>query len=342
MTDNKTANTADKPNKIKVSSGVEQSRRFCVAPMLDWTDRHCRYFHRLISQHALLYSEMVTTGALIHGDHHRFLQFNATENPVAFQLGGSNPRELAICAKMVEDYGYDEVNLNVGCPSDRVQNGRFGACLMMEPELVAECVAAMGQVVSIPVTVKSRIGIDERDSYEELVYFVSTVANAGCGAFIIHARKAWLSGLSPKQNRDIPPLRYDVVYQIKQDFPQLEIILNGGIITLDQAENVLTYVDGVMVGREAYHNPYLLADVDRRFFGESKEARSREMILRLLIPYIEQQLDEGVRLNSISRHILGLFHGEPGARGWRRHLSENVCKAGADIEVILDALPTSL
>ncbi len=205
--------------------------------MLDWTDRHCRYFHRLISQHAFLYTEMVTTGALIHGDHHRFLQFNAAENPVAFQLGGSNPRELAICAKMIEDYGYDEVNLNVGCPSDRVQNGRFGACLMAEPELVAECVAAMKQAVSIPVTVKSRIGIDERDSYEELTHFVSTVADAGCEIFIIHARKAWLSGLSPKQNRDIPPLRYDVVYQIKQDFPQLEIILNGGITTLDQAED---------------------------------------------------------------------------------------------------------
>lgn len=312
---------------------------FSVAPMLDWTDRHCRYFHRLISQHAFLYTEMVTTGALIHGDHHRFLQFNAAENPVAFQLGGSNPRELAICAKMVEDYGYDEVNLNVGCPSDRVQNGRFGACLMAEPKLVADCVAAMKQSVSIPVTVKSRIGIDELDSYEELVHFVSTVANAGCETFIIHARKAWLSGLSPKQNRDVPPLRYDMVYQIKQDFPQLEIILNGGITTLDQAEDILQHVDGVMVGREAYHNPYLLADVDRRFYGEPKEPRSREIIMGLLIPYIKEQLEGGVRLNSISRHILGLFHGEPGARGWRRHLSENACKPGADIKVILDVLP---
>jgi len=232
------------------------------------------------------------------------------------------------------------VNLNVGCPSDRVQNGRFGACLMAEPELVAECVAAMAQAASIPVTVKSRIGIDERDSYEELVHFVSTVADAGCETFIIHARKAWLSGLSPKQNRDVPPLRYDVVYQIKQNFPQLEIILNGGITNLDQAEAVLAHVDGVMVGREAYHNPYLLAEVDRRFYGESKEPRSREMIMDLLIPYIQQQLElnDGVRLNSISRHILGLFHGEPGAKGWRRHLSENVCKPGADIKVILAAL----
>lgn len=322
----------------------KHARRFSVAPMLDWTDRHCRYFHRLISQQALLYTEMVTTGALIHGDHQRFLQFSAAEHPLAFQLGGSNPRELAFCAKMVEDYGYDEVNLNVGCPSDRVQNGRFGACLMAEPELVAECVAAMTQAVSIPVTVKSRIGIDQRDSYQELVHFVSTVADGGCKTFIIHARKAWLSGLSPKQNRDIPPLRYDVVYQIKQDFPQLEIILNGGITTLDQAEAVLQQVDGVMVGREAYHNPYLLAEVDRRFFGESEEPRSREMIMRLLLPYIQQQLEqgEGVRLSSISRHVLGLFHGEPGARGWRRHLSENVCKADAGIDVILAALPIKL
>lgn len=319
----------------------EFKHRFCVAPMLDWTDRHCRYFHRLISQHAFLYTEMVTTGALIHGDHRRFLQFNAEEKPVAFQLGGSNARELAVCAKMVEDYGYDEVNLNVGCPSDRVQNGRFGACLMAEPELVAQCVAAMKQAVQIPVTVKSRIGIDERDSYEELVQFVSTIADAGCETFIIHARKAWLSGLSPKQNRDIPPLRYEVVYQIKQDFPGLEIILNGGITTLDQAEEVLRHVDGVMVGREAYHNPYIMADVDRRFYGDDQQPRSREMIMELLIPYIRQQLElnDGVRLNSITRHILGLFHGEPGARGWRRHLSENACKPGADIKVLLDALP---
>jgi tRNA-dihydrouridine synthase A len=308
--------------------------------MLDWTDKHCRYFHRLISQHAFLYSEMVTTGALIHGDHRRFLQFNAAEKPVAFQLGGSNPRELAICARMVEDHGYDEVNLNVGCPSDRVQNGRFGACLMAEPELVAECVAAMGQAVSIPITVKSRIGIDERDSYEELVHFVSTVAEAGCRIFIVHARKAWLSGLSPKQNRDVPPLRYDIVFQLKKDFPGLEIILNGGITTLEQAEDILKNVDGVMVGREAYHNPYLLADVDRRFFGESTAPLSREAVLRSFIPYIREQLEDGVRLSSISRHILGLFHGEYGARGWRRHISENVCKPGADIHVILDALPT--
>lgn len=312
--------------------------RFCVAPMLDWTDRHCRYFHRLISRHALLYTEMVTTGALLHGDPSRFLQFNNAEHPVAFQLGGSDPKDLAVCAKMIEDWGYDEVNLNVGCPSDRVQNGRFGACLMAEPELVGECVATMLQAVSIPVTVKSRIGIDERDSYEELLDFVMTVANAGCNTFIVHARKAWLSGLSPKQNREVPPLRYDHVYQLKNDLPGLEIILNGGITTLDQAEEVLKHVDGVMVGREAYHNPYLLAEVDRRFFDEVCRPRSRQEVLNLLIPYIQQQLKNGVRLNSISRHILGLFHGAPGARGWRRHISENVGKPGADENVIVDAL----
>lgn len=341
MTDNKTLKKDMQTSPDKALTGIPPAHRFCIAPMLDWTDRHCRYFHRLISKHAFLYTEMVTTGALIHGDHHHFLQFNAAEHPIAFQLGGSNPRELAICAKMIEDYGYNEVNLNVGCPSDRVQNGRFGACLMAEPELVAECVAAMSQVVSIPVTVKSRIGIDDRDSYEELVNFIATIADAGCLTFIIHARKAWLSGLSPKQNRDIPPLRYDVVYQIKKDFPGLEIILNGGITTLDQCDTTLQQVDGVMVGREAYHNPYLLAEVDRRFYGESADLRSRDIIFHLLIPYIQQQLEQGVRLNSISRHILGLYHGEQGARNWRRYLSENVCKPGADIKVLLDALPTT-
>jgi tRNA-dihydrouridine synthase A len=311
---------------------------FCVAPMMDWTDRHCRYFYRLISQNAFLYTEMVTTGALIHGDKHRFLQFNPIENPIAFQLGGSHPQDLAVCARMIEDYGYDEVNLNVGCPSDRVQNGRFGACLMAEPDLVAECVAAMCQAVSIPVTVKSRIGIDQQDSYEELAYFISTVASAGCSTFIIHARKAWLSGLSPKQNREVPPLRYDIVYQIKNDFPQLEIILNGGIKSLELTENILKRVDGVMMGREAYQNPYLLADVDNRIFVESSDPLSREKIISLLIPYIREQLKTGVRLNNISRHILGLFNGASGAKSWRRHLSEHACRPGADENVILDAL----
>lgn len=317
---------------------VKTRNRFCVAPMMDWTDRHCRYFHRLISQHALLYTEMVTTGALIHGDHHRFLQFNPEEKPLAFQLGGSNPRDLAVCAKMVADYGYDEVNLNVGCPSDRVQNGRFGACLMLEPDLVADCVATMGNAVSIPVTVKSRIGVDNQDSYEELVNFVEKLTSAGCKTFIIHARKAWLSGLSPKQNREVPPLNYDAVYRLKSDFTDLDIVLNGGITCLEQAESVLTRVDGVMVGREAYQNPYVLAEVDQRIFNSLENAKSRHEIMGLLLPYIEAQLSQGVRLNSITRHILGLFHGEPGARAWRRHLSENATSPDAGIKVVRDAL----
>lgn len=316
---------------------------FCVAPMLDWTDRHCRYFHRLLSRHALLYTEMVTTGALIHGDRERFLQFDPAENPVAFQLGGSHPEDLAVCARMVEDHGYDEVNLNVGCPSDRVQNGRFGACLMAEPKLVADCVAAMRAKVAIPVTVKSRIGIDDRDSYDELAQFIAAVADAGCDTFIIHARKAWLKGLSPKQNRDVPPLRYDVVFQLKKDFPGLEFVLNGGLTSLDQAEEILTHVDGVMVGREAYHNPYLLAEVDRRIFGESSApVVSREEVLYYLIPYIRRQLKEGTRLHSVSRHILGLFHGAAGARAWRRHISENAGRRDADENVLLEALKFTL
>jgi len=306
--------------------------------MMDWTDRHCRFFHRLISQHVLLYTEMVTTGALIHGDSHRFLGFNKEEHPLAFQLGGSNPRELALSATMVEDYGYDEVNLNVGCPSDRVQNGRFGACLMLEPELVADCVAAMCKAVSIPVTVKSRIGVDDKDSYGELVSFVRTVASAGCKTFIVHARKAWLSGLSPRQNREIPPLNYDVVLQLKADFPQLNIIVNGGIVNLGQAEQLLQHSDGVMVGREAYQNPYLLAEVDSRIFNAVVAPRSRHEIIELLLPYIEEQLSNGIRLNSVTRHILGLFHGEPGARAWRRHLSENATSPDAGIKVVRDAM----
>jgi len=312
---------------------------FSVAPMLDWTDRHCRFFLRLISKQALLYTEMVTTGALLHGDRQRFLQFDPSEHPLALQLGGSDPAGLAACAKMAEDFGYDEVNLNVGCPSDRVQNGSFGACLMAEPELVAECVGAMRKAVSIPVTVKSRIGIDDRDSYEELIKFIGTVAEAGCDTFIVHARKAWLKGLSPKQNREVPPLRYDTVYRLKQDFPTLQIVLNGGITTLDQAEDVLgNGVDGVMVGREAYHNPYILAEVDRRLFGASAEVITRAEIIEKLLPYIEQQRAEGVRLHSITRHILGLFHGEPGARSWRRHLSEHAVKYDADASVVREAL----
>lgn len=311
---------------------------FCVAPMLDWTDRHCRYFYRLISRHAVLYSEMVTTGALIHGDRERFLRFDSSESPVALQLGGSQPDDLAVCAKMAEDSGYDEVNLNIGCPSDRVQNGRFGACLMALPELVAECVYAMQEVVNIPVTVKSRIGIDGRDSYEELADFVSIVAAAGCGTFIIHARKAWLSGLSPKQNREIPPLRYDVVYRLKKDFPALTIILNGGINSLDSAVSIKAEVDGVMLGREVYHNPFILNDVDQRFFSDNPFKKNRHEVVEALIPYVQEQLGRGVRLNSITRHTLGLFHGVAGARAWRRHLSEFACKNNANERVIINAL----
>ena len=313
------------------------SHRFCVAPMLDWTDSHCRYFHRLLSKNALLYTEMVTTGALIHGNSQRFLQFNSEEQPIALQLGGSNPTDLATCARIAEEFGYNEVNLNVGCPSDRVQNGRFGACLMAEPQLVGDCVAAMQAVVKIPITVKSRIGIDEHDSYEELTYFVETVAKAGCETFIIHARKAWLKGLSPKENREIPPLRYDVVFELKKNFPELEIIINGGITTLAQSAELLDSIDGVMVGREAYQNPYLLAGVDSFLFDDNTSALSREEILFELLTYIQIQLKNGARLNSMTRHILGLFHGEYGARLWRRYLSENACKTTADERVILQA-----
>jgi tRNA-dihydrouridine synthase A len=291
-----------------------------------------------MTQHAVLFTEMVTTGAILHGNQQRHLQFNHQEHPLVLQLGGSNPQDLALCAKIAEDYGYDEVNLNVGCPSDRVQNGRFGACLMADPQLVADCVAAMRQVVSIPVTVKSRIGIDDRDSYPELVDFISTVAAGGCETFIVHARKAWLSGLSPKQNRDVPPLRYDVVFQLKQDFPQLEIIINGGITRLDVCQDLLSQVDGVMLGREVYNNPYLLTEVDQHLFGQQRPSQTRQEVVLAMLPYVQEQLVQGVRLNSITRHMLGLFHGVDGARAWRRHLSENANKAGAGQQVLLDAL----
>ncbi|WP_150050783.1 MULTISPECIES: tRNA dihydrouridine(20/20a) synthase DusA [Methylomonas] len=314
------------------------SRRFCVAPMLDWTDSHCRYFFRLLSKRALLYSEMVTTGAILRGDAARHLRFNAEEQPVALQLGGSDPGDLAACARIGAEYGYAEINLNVGCPSDRVQNGRFGACLMAEPKLVADCVAAMHQAVPVPVTVKSRIGIDDKDSYPELLDFIATVSAAGCNTFIVHARKAWLSGLSPKQNREIPPLRYDVVAQLKRDFPHLEIVINGGITTLQTATSLLETVDGVMLGREAYHNPYILSQVDRELFGSDSPIPSRRDVVLALIPYVEQQLAQGARLNNIARHLLGLFHGANGARAWRRHLSEHAAKPGADARVLLRAL----
>ena len=313
-------------------------RQVAVAPMLDWTDRHCRYFLRLLSRHTLLYTEMVTTGAALHGDRERLLAHDPAEHPLALQLGGSDPVELARCARIAADFGYDEVNLNVGCPSDRVQSGRFGACLMAEPDLVADCVAAMRAAVVLPVTVKTRIGIDDRDSYAELVDFVDRVASGGCEVFIIHARKAWLSGLSPKENREIPPLRHDVVYRLKRDFPSLTIILNGGLTALDQIADSLQQVDGVMIGRAAYENPYLLADVDRRFFGSSAPSPSRQQVIRALLPYVETQLQRGTPLHCVVRHVLGLFQGIPGARAWRRYLSEHAHRRGAGVEVLEAAL----
>ncbi|VAW70249.1 tRNA-dihydrouridine(20/20a) synthase [hydrothermal vent metagenome] len=314
------------------------NRKFSVAPMLDWTDRHERYFLRLLTRKATLYTEMITTGALIYGDRPRFLEFNPVEHPLAIQLGGSDPADLVLCAKMAEAQGYDEVNLNVGCPSNRVQSGMFGACLMAKPELVAECIAAMQNAVGIPVTVKQRIGIDENDSVEELYHFVETVAEAGCKTFIIHARKAWLNGLSPKENRDIPPLRYDVVYQLKQSMPQLEIIINGGLKDMHTAQLQLEHVDGVMMGREAYHNPYILAEVDQRFYQSEQPVVSRGQVIELMLDYISSETSKGTRLHSISRHILGLFNGRPGAKKWRRYISENAAKAGADENVIIQAL----
>ena len=297
------------------------SRRFCVAPMMDWTDRHYRFFARLISQHALLYTEMVTTGAVIHGDRSRFLGFDPAEQPLALQLGGSKPDELATCAALAEQAGFAEVNLNVGCPSDRVQNNMIGACLMAHPALVAQGVNAMHETCGLPVTVKHRIGINGHDSYAQLCDFVGQVHAAGCDTFIVHARIAILEGLSPKENRDIPPLRYDVVQQLKADFPQLEIILNGGLTDLDVMQEHLATLDGVMVGREAYHNPYLMADVDRRFFADPTPRPSRIEVLQALRPYIAAHLANGGAMNHVTRHILGLFQGLPGARHFRRQLS---------------------
>ncbi|MBY6199687.1 tRNA dihydrouridine(20/20a) synthase DusA [Vibrio hangzhouensis] len=312
--------------------------RLSVAPMLDWTDRHCRYFHRLLSSQTLLYTEMVTTGAIIHGKGD-FLAFNEEEHPVALQLGGSNPTDLATCAKLAQERGYDEVNLNVGCPSDRVQNGRFGACLMAEPDLVAECVAAMREVVDIPVTVKTRIGIDDQDSYEFLTKFVSTVSEkGGVEQFTIHARKAWLSGLSPKENREIPPLDYPRAYQIKKDFPHLNVAVNGGVKTLEESLEHLQHLDGVMIGREAYQNPYILAQVDQLIFGLDTPVKKRKQIVEEMYPYIERQLANGSYLGHISRHMIGLFQAMPGARQWRRYISENAHKKGAGIEVLETAL----
>lgn len=317
---------------------LKQAHRLSVAPMLDWTDRDFRYFLRLISKHCVLYTEMVTTGALIHGNRDRFLGHDVSEYPLALQLGGSDPDALAKCALLGQQAGYSEINLNVGCPSDRVQSGSFGACLMSEPKLVAEGVVAMVSEVDIPVTVKTRLGIDDFDSYEFLTDFISQVADAGCEIFILHARKAWLQGLSPKENRDIPPLDYQRVYQIKKDFPQLHIDINGGIQTLEQAQQHLGHIDGVMMGRAIYHDPYVLAQADRILFDDQHAVLSRHEIIQAMMPYIEQRMSQGRPIKSITRHLLGIFQGQPGARAWRRHLSENAHLKGSGIEVIVDAL----
>jgi tRNA-dihydrouridine synthase A len=332
--------SADKhpPNSEAAYTAVDLSHRFCVAPMMDWTDRHDRVFLRQLSEHTLLYTEMVTSAALKHGDAQYLLQHSQGEHPVALQLGGSNPVELAEAAVLAEQAGYDEINLNVGCPSNRVQSGAFGACLMAEPELVAKCVSNMMTSVSLPVTVKCRIGIDDRDSQAELEDFIGTVADAGCGTFIVHARKAILSGLSPKENREIPPLKYNSVFAVKQAFPELSIIINGGIKTLQDAEALLKKTDGVMLGREAYQNPFILNEVDAVFFGAATNAQTRTEGLQKFIPYIEEELERGTPLHNMTRHILGLYKGQKGGKKFRRHLSENSYKKAADIGVLLDAI----
>lgn len=307
-------------------------RRLCVAPMMEWTDRHCRYFHRLLAPSALLYTEMVTTGAILHGDKERFLRFNPAEHPVAVQLGGNDPDDLAACARICEDFGYDEINLNVGCPSDRVQNGRFGACLMLTPEVVAAGVQAMQQAVDVPVTVKCRIGVDDHDSYEHLHRFIQTVAQAGCQVFVVHARKAILSGLSPKENREIPPLRYDVVRQLKSDFPKLTIVLNGGVRDIDQWQAHSEVFDGVMLGRAAYQTPYLLHQIECQLAG--RETTSRLHFLRAMQPYIEAEIEQGGRLHHVARHMLGLFHGQPGGKLFRRFISEQGHAKSADATLL--------
>jgi tRNA-dihydrouridine synthase A len=312
------------------------NHRFCVAPMMEWTDTHCRVLHRLLTRRALLYTEMVTAEAVLRGDRARLLGFDPCEHPVGVQLGGSDPVRLSAAARVAADMGYDEINLNVGCPSDRVQSGRFGACLMREPELVSDCVAAMRAAVSIPVTVKCRLGVDDQDPQQALHDMIGRCAAAGVTIFIVHARKAWLEGLSPRQNRDVPPLDYDLVHAVKRANPLLTIVINGGIANLDECERHLTHVDGVMLGRAAYHAPAMLAEVDARFFDG--EQRDVDEAVAAYIVYVERKLGEGVPLNAMSKHLLGLFNGQPGARAFRRHLSENATRRGANIQTLRDAL----
>ena len=322
---------------MNIPGKKDLDRTLSVAPMMDWTDRHCRYFHRLLAPSALLYTEMVTTGAIIHGDADRFLAYNPEELPLALQLGGSEPEDLAACARLAEERGFSEINLNVGCPSDRVQRGRFGACLMLEPELVRDCMSAMRDAVDIPVTIKTRLGVDDHDSYQYMADFVGRVAESGCTVFIMHARKALLAGLSPKQNRDVPPLRYDWVYRLKQESPGLQIVINGGIDSLDAVKNHLEHVDGVMLGRAAYHTPWLLAECQQQLFDGQAVAR-REDIIGPMNSYIEKQLSQGVAVKHVSRHLLGLFQGLPGAKAWRRYLSENAYRDDGNTDLLNQAL----
>ena len=317
---------------------MAQRKVFAIAPMMDWTDRHCRVFHRQLTKHALLYTEMVTAQAIRHGDRERLLGFDPVEQPVALQLGGSDPAMLAEASRIGEEFGYCEINLNVGCPSDRVQEGRFGACLMAEPQLVADCVAAMRAAVKIPVTVKCRIGIDDQDEHEGLDQFVEAVAATGCNTFIIHARKAWLKGLSPKENREIPPLNYARVRQLKASLPHLSIILNGGLVSLEHARAEMGSLDGVMLGRAAYYTPWELAKVDSIFFNAPDPCKGRTDAVRAMFPYIEQQLAKGVGLSKISRHMLGLFHGQPGGRHWRQIISGQSHAPGTGVEVLRKGL----
>jgi tRNA-dihydrouridine synthase A len=314
------------------------AHRFSVAPMMDWTDRHCRVFHRLMTRRARLYTEMLTTGAILHGDRRRLLGFDASEHPVALQLGGSDPRDLAAAATIGEDFGYDEINLNVGCPSDRVKDGRFGACLMAEPALVATCVEAMKRAVRIPVTVKCRIGIDDQDPEVALDALAHGVIAAGADALVVHARKAWLNGLSPKENRDIPPLDYDRVYRLKAALPDVPIIINGGVADIAAVRAHLDHVDGVMLGRAAYQEPWRLLRVDPELFGEAAPHATMKDVFAAMMPYIEGELAQGTRLHSITRHFVGAFHGVPGARAFRRHLAENGVKPGAGVNVLRDAM----
>ncbi len=323
----------------------EINRRFCVAPMMEWTDRHFRYFARLLSSSTVLYTEMVTSGAILFGDEERHLAYNEEEHPLALQLGGSDPEDLAKCAQIAERRGYDEVNLNVGCPSDRVQNNMIGACLMAHASLVRNCLKAMSDACSVPVTIKHRIGIDELESEQFLFDFVGTVRESGCHTFIVHARKAILEGLSPKQNREIPPLIYPRVYRLKEEFPDLEIIINGGIKTLEECREHLQHTDGVMLGREAYQNPWLLSQVDAQIYKRPAKVMTRHEALRAFFPYVESQLSQGLKLNYMTRHILGLFHACPGGKQFRRHLSENAHRPGAGIDTLqaaLDLVPEQL